>query len=70
MIGASAENHFRAALATRDVIGQAKGILMERKNLTDAQAFAVLVRTSQETNMKLVDVARFLAAEHGRGTTS
>ncbi|WP_243789357.1 GAF and ANTAR domain-containing protein [Saccharopolyspora gloriosae] len=49
------------ALTSRDVIGQAKGILMERFGLDAKEAFAMLVRSSQETNMKLVDVAGWLA---------
>lgn len=53
----------REALATRDVIGQAKGMLMERFGLDDAAAFAMLVRSSQETNLKLVEVARWLTGE-------
>lgn len=48
------------ALTGRDMIGQAKGILMERFRLDDEKAFAMLVRGSQETNMKLIDVARWL----------
>lgn len=48
------------ALDVRDVIGQAKGILMERFRLTDQRAFTVLMRISQHENVKLVDVARHL----------
>lgn len=48
------------ALDTRDVIGQAKGILMERFKITAQQAFLVLTRTSSETNTKLRDVAHHL----------
>lgn len=51
------------ALATRDVIGQAKGILAERFTVDDDEAFQMLVASSQDTNLKLVDVARFLAEE-------
>ena len=51
------------ALQTRDVIGRAKGILMERFRLDDQQAFDLLVRSSQETNTKLVEVAKWLSAE-------
>ena len=51
------------ALTTRDVIGQAKGILMERFGIDAAAAFAMLVHSSQETNIKVADVARWLAAE-------
>jgi putative methionine-R-sulfoxide reductase with GAF domain len=63
MFGAAAVNQFKSALASRDVIGQAKGILMERNNLTGEQAFAMLTRASADTNIKLVDVARWLVAE-------
>ena len=63
-IGAAAETQFEAALATRDIIGQAKGILMQRQNFTGLQAFNLLARTSQETNIKLVDVARWLINQH------
>ncbi|MFT5222216.1 MAG: GAF domain-containing protein [Glaciecola sp.] len=46
-----------AALESRDVIGQAKGILMERHRLTSAEAFEILSDRSQELNRKLRDVA-------------
>jgi len=51
-----------AAMAqTRDVIGQAKGILMERHHITADAAFAVLVRASQNSNRKLRDICEELA---------
>lgn len=53
-------------LATRDLIGQAKGILAERFTVDDDEAFQMLVSSSQDTNMKLVDVARWLAAKRVR----
>ena len=56
--GAEHEANLRAALTSRDVIGQAKGILMERHKLTALQAFGVLAQVSQELNRKLIDVAR------------
>jgi AmiR/NasT family two-component response regulator len=49
------------ALSTRDVIGQAKGILMERQRLSAGDAFDLLRRVSQRLNRKLADVARQLA---------
>jgi GAF domain-containing protein len=58
--GAEHEEHLRAAVGSRDVIGQAKGILMERHKLTADQAFGVLAQASQEMNRKLADVAREL----------
>lgn len=48
------------ALNTRDLIGQAKGILMERHKITGQQAFVVLTRASQNANLKLRDVAENL----------
>ncbi|MBP2384242.1 ANTAR domain-containing protein [Brachybacterium sacelli] len=50
------------ALAGRDVIGQAKGILMERYGVTAEQAFLVLARISQENSTKLHDVATGLVS--------
>jgi GAF domain-containing protein len=60
--GAEHEENLRTAVGSRDVIGQAKGILMERHKLTADQAFGVLARASQELNRKLVDVAREVSA--------
>lgn len=48
------------ALDARKVIGQAQGILMERHSLRPDQAFEVLRRYSQNSNIKLRDVAQFL----------
>jgi hypothetical protein len=48
-------------LSTRDVIGQAKGILMERQHLSAGDAFDLLRGVSQRLNRKLADVAQHLA---------
>jgi len=48
------------AVNSRDVIGQAKGILMERHKITGSQAFIVLSLASQRDNLKLWDVADHL----------
>lgn len=59
------EEQFRSALASRDIIGQAKGILMERFNIDAVAAFTMLRRLSQETNAKVVDLAeRLVTADH------
>jgi GAF domain-containing protein len=52
------------AIDSRDVIGQAKGILMGRRGLTAEQAFTVLRRTSQALNVKLVELAETLVNNH------
>jgi GAF domain-containing protein len=46
------------ALGNRDIIGQAKGVLMERHRITADAAFGVLSRVSQAENRKLAEVAR------------
>lgn len=53
--------HLEQALLSRDVIGQAKGILMERLKATPEEAFDILKRSSQCLNLKLREVARKLA---------
>ena len=52
----------RRVIANRDVIGQAKGILMATQGLRAEDAFAVLITTSQHLNRKLVDVAETVAS--------
>jgi transcriptional regulator with GAF, ATPase, and Fis domain len=48
-------------LTSRDIIGQAKGILMERQRLSAGDAFDLLRRVSQRLNRRLTDVAQQLA---------
>jgi hypothetical protein len=48
-------------LSSRDVIGQAKGILMERQRLSAGEAFDLLRRVSQRLNRRLAEVAEHLA---------
>jgi GAF domain-containing protein len=50
-------DHLAAALDSRAVIDQAKGILMERYKLTPDQAFQALTRVSMETNTKVREIA-------------
>jgi hypothetical protein len=57
---AATEAQLRDALAMREVIGQAQGILMERDRISARQAFDVLRRASQHLNIKLRDVAQKL----------
>jgi AmiR/NasT family two-component response regulator len=49
--------HLEAALDSRAVIDQAKGILMERFRLTADGAFRMLATVSMEHNIKVRDVA-------------
>jgi GAF domain-containing protein len=64
MAGSAAEAQFDKALASRDAIGQAKGILMHRSKVDPLQAFQMLLAVSQDTNTKLTTVAELLVAEH------
>jgi GAF domain-containing protein len=54
------DRQFRSALASRDVIGQAKGILMERFKIDAMAAFGLLTRLSQESNVPVAQIARQL----------
>jgi hypothetical protein len=56
--------NLRRAIASRDVIGQAKGILMARQGLDADAAFDLLRRTSQDLNVKLADIAATLVGNH------
>ena len=44
-------------------------LAVHRDNLTGLQAFELLVKVSKETNIKLVDVARWLVSEQEGGVT-
>jgi GAF domain-containing protein len=49
--------NLREAIATREIIGEAKGILMARQGCTSDESFDILRRASQRTNRKLRDIA-------------
>lgn len=57
MANARAVDSLKTALASRDVISTAKGMLMARGGITDDEAFTLLRRASQRTNTKLREVA-------------
>ncbi|MGI8492086.1 MAG: GAF and ANTAR domain-containing protein [Acidimicrobiales bacterium] len=59
----------RGALVSRELIGQAEGILIERERITADEAFGVLCRASQHLNVKLREVARYVV-ETGEVPTS
>lgn len=66
------DQQFRSALATRDIIGQAKGMFMERFKIDAVQAFEVLKRLSQNSNTPLVDIAHEIVRSdrHGRAAAN
>jgi hypothetical protein len=66
--------NFHAALGSRETIGEALGILMEREQISSEQAFAILRRASQHLNIKLREVAKKLIdtgedPDTGRGSS-
>jgi transcriptional regulator with GAF, ATPase, and Fis domain len=62
LIAADKETQFHSALASRDLIGQAKGIIMERFQLDAQRAFDLLAKLSQDTNTPVRSVASQLVA--------
>ena len=62
-VTAQLTRQLQAAMASRAVIEQAKGIVMGRRRCTADEAFAILTRMSQDSNRKLRDVAEALVAK-------
>lgn len=59
------DEQFRSGLASRDIIGQAKGVIMERFDIDAVQAFDLLRRLSQSSNTKLAVVAQQIVNTRG-----
>ncbi len=53
----------REAMEGRAVIGQAQGLLMAEHGITAAEAFDLLVKASQNSNVKLRDIAAQLVEQ-------
>jgi len=51
------DEHMEIALDSRSLIGQATGIVMDRYDIDAVRAFAVLKRISQQSNVRLHEVA-------------
>ncbi|MCV7245617.1 GAF and ANTAR domain-containing protein [Mycobacterium mantenii] len=64
LAGSHAEQLY-SAVSTRDRIGQAKGIIMERFGVDDVRAFDLLRMLSQENQTKLVDIAQRIIDTRG-----
>ncbi|OZD71182.1 hypothetical protein CH272_20265 [Rhodococcus sp. 05-340-1] len=70
MLSARDNEQFRTGLASRDIIGQAKGMIMERYDLDAVQAFDLLAKLSQQQNLPLHRVARDLVeTDHPTNST-
>lgn len=59
--------HLQDALATREIIGQAKGILMQRLSCDEDVAFDILRRISQRHNIKVRELSSDIVAAQERG---
>jgi GAF domain-containing protein len=64
---ASLAQQMQAAMDSRAVIEQAKGIVMAERRCTAEEAFGMLVKVSQDSNRKLRDVAAALVARVAEG---
>src|SRR4051794_25534534 len=60
----AALDNLTQGMVTRQVIGQAVGLLMAQRRCTAAEAFALLKAASQRNNEKLRDVAHRMVAGH------
>lgn len=57
LLAINKQRQFESALASRDVIGQAKGMLMERFEVSAVRAFEMMTTLSQDTNTPLRVIA-------------
>lgn len=53
----------KEAIKTREVIGEAKGILMAQEGISDTEAFDMLKHVSQNQNVKLREIAQKVVDE-------
>ncbi len=65
LIASRQGEQLQSALTTRDVIGQAKGIIMQRYNVDAIRAFEMLRQLSQSMNTRLIDVSQRVVDTRG-----
>lgn len=58
VLAVNRQRQFESALESRDIIGQAKGMLMERFDVSAVRAFEMMTALSQDTNTPLRIIAR------------
>lgn len=69
LIAANRQNQFESALVGRDIIGQAKGMLMERFGIDAVRAFELMVKLSQDSNTPVAVIASRIV-ERGRDSVT
>jgi response regulator NasT len=57
----------RQSLEDRKLVERAKGLLVARLHVDEAEAFRQLQKLAMQTSRKLVDVARDIVGGEGRG---
>lgn len=70
LIAAEHEGQMQSALVSRDVIGQAKGIVMERYDVSAVQAFEMMRKLSQDWNVSVAELARSIANRNDTSSDS
>ena len=70
LAGVQEEGHLENAIRTRQVIGQAVGLLAHEHHITTVEAFDTLSAISQKTNVKLRDLAQRVVDDHDALATS
>jgi GAF domain-containing protein len=65
IIASRHSEQLESALNSRDIIGQAKGVIMERFKVDAMRAFEMLRELSQTTNTRLVDIANRVVESRG-----
>lgn len=60
----------KEAIKTREVIGEAKGILIAQEGVSEDEAFDMLKRVSQNQNVKLRDIAQKIVNEAAKNPAS
>jgi GAF domain-containing protein len=73
LYAANKTEQFKSGLASRDIIGQAKGMLMERYGIDAVQAFDLISRLSQTQNVPVAALAAELVelgSESNKGRSS
>ncbi|MBI3217512.1 MAG: GAF and ANTAR domain-containing protein [Mycobacterium sp.] len=65
IVASRQSEQLQSALSSRDLIGQAKGIIMERYNVDAVRAFELMRELSQGENIKLVAVAQRVVDTRG-----
>lgn len=70
LVAADRQQQFDSALSSRDVIGQAKGVLMERYGVDAVQAFDMLTSLSQNSNTPVRVVATHVVETVSRRSTA